>query len=118
MILYLIGPMKGKPNSNAEAFDKAAKDLRAAGYDVISPVELARVLCIDLSEPLPKHHRLVLIEAECMLLTNFAGAAATMDDPDIADSEGAATEVGAAAFRDMRIRPVSVWLREARRAAE
>lgn len=37
--LYLAGPMRGIPFFNFPAFDKAAAELRAAGYDAWSPAE-------------------------------------------------------------------------------
>lgn len=50
MRLYIAGPMTGKPEYNFPAFAEAAKDLRAAGYKVLSPAEM------DLAEGFdPKH---------------------------------------------------------------
>lgn len=40
MKVYIAGPMSGLPNFNFPYFDKAAKQLRAHGYDVVSPAEL------------------------------------------------------------------------------
>lgn len=40
MPYYLCGPMSGYPQANFPAFYAAAKDLRARGYDIISPAEL------------------------------------------------------------------------------
>ena len=37
MIVYLAGPMRGKPNLNFEAFAKAADKLRADGFAVFNP---------------------------------------------------------------------------------
>lgn len=37
--VYIAGPMRGIPYYNVEEFKKAAKRLRADGWDVISPVE-------------------------------------------------------------------------------
>lgn len=40
MLLYLSGPMRGYPRFNHDAFVECAAQLRAAGYEVISPVEV------------------------------------------------------------------------------
>lgn len=37
--LYLAGPMTGHPEHNIPAFTEAAKDIRARGYEVVSPAE-------------------------------------------------------------------------------
>lgn len=37
---YLAGPMSGIPQCNFPAFYAAAGELRAAGYDIVSPAEL------------------------------------------------------------------------------
>lgn len=39
MLVYLAGPMRGKPRFNRAAFDDAAQQLRACGHTVFSPSE-------------------------------------------------------------------------------
>ena len=40
MRLYVCGPMTGIPLHNFPAFHRAAADLRALGFEVVSPAEL------------------------------------------------------------------------------
>jgi hypothetical protein len=39
MKVYISGPMSGLPDENFPAFNAAAKNLRAAGYEVVNPAE-------------------------------------------------------------------------------
>ena len=46
-IYYVIGPMRGKPYYNADAFDAAEARLRAQGHDVISPIKMDLAVGVD-----------------------------------------------------------------------
>jgi hypothetical protein len=48
--VYIIGPMRGYPELNFPAFDRAAKLGRSLGWDVISPAEMDRDAGIDEKE--------------------------------------------------------------------
>lgn len=47
MTLYLAGPMSSLPDFNFPAFHEAARQLRAAGYEVVTTAEC----CDDTSQP-------------------------------------------------------------------
>ena len=46
-VIYIAGPMRGLPNFNFEAFDRAEKSLRAEGWEPINPAEMDRELGFD-----------------------------------------------------------------------
>ena len=48
MILYLSGPMRGRPSFNFPTFDAVAKSLRSQGYAILSPAEHDRELYPDI----------------------------------------------------------------------
>ena len=47
MKVYISGPMRGYPQFNFPAFDEAAAQLRAQGYEVFSPAEHDRETGFD-----------------------------------------------------------------------
>lgn len=47
MKLYVAGPMRGYDQFNFPAFDAAADRLRAAGYEVVTPVDSDREIGFD-----------------------------------------------------------------------
>lgn len=48
--IYVAGPMRGYDNWNYDAFDRQAKALRNAGWEVINPAEFDRDLTQELVE--------------------------------------------------------------------
>lgn len=39
-VVYISGPMTGKPDLNFPAFNRAAEDFRGLGFDVVNPVDI------------------------------------------------------------------------------
>lgn len=45
--IYVAGPMRGRPLFNFRAFDETVANLRAEGYEVISPADMDRAKGFD-----------------------------------------------------------------------
>lgn len=45
--IYVCGPMRGHPEHNFPAFERAAAELRAMGFVVVSPVDVGRMFAND-----------------------------------------------------------------------
>jgi hypothetical protein len=48
--IYISGPMSNTPNSNLEAFDKAEKQLKQLGFNVLNPHKICEELNIRFFE--------------------------------------------------------------------
>lgn len=95
-IVYLAGPMSGRANFNRYAFESAAANLRDAGLDVISPVELDDNAGFDASDYMDGHvppevYRNFLLRDLIAILDR--GAQAVVVLPGWEHSKGAALEV-------------------------
>ena len=42
--IYIAGPMRGRPDHNFPAFNRAAERFRAAGWEVLNPVDIGQEL--------------------------------------------------------------------------
>ena len=108
MRLLLCGPMRNHLFYNAPAFADAARLLRAAGYEVVSPVEMDRAAGFD-------HYRDTVTPAQVAAFQSlFLGA---MDNCDglalIAGwekSQGVAVEVAKARRLGLPYLPVEAWI--------
>lgn len=103
MRLYVCGPMTGLPDWNYPAFNAAAADLRAAGYDVTNPVDKD----VPTSEPWLVHMR-----ADIKLMMDCDGLAIL---PGWQQSRGAKAEVGLAHALNLPVHGLVVWLAWAKR---
>src|SRR3954462_814094 len=99
MKLYLSGPMKGYPELNFPAFERARKLLRDAGYEVVCPAELGNHDGWEWEDYLRRDLKVLL---DC-------NAIATLSGWD--KSEGASLEVYVAQKLKMTVRSVENWLR-------
>ena len=48
--IYIAGPMRGRPNNNAEAFDEAHRHLAAIGWEPINPIDISEAFGVSESE--------------------------------------------------------------------
>lgn len=98
-ILYLCGPMTGLPDHNYPAFNAAAKQLRAAGYQVVSPAETT----LPRSAPWVSHMRKDIAD-----MVNTCDAVATL--PGCEASRGAVIETSIATGLGWPVHTVAAWL--------
>lgn len=103
-VLYISGPMTGRPELNYPAFAFAAKQLRDVGYIVVSPHE---VIPVHTAEPTWLDYMHADLEAFGRYRCN---AIATLDDWH--ESKGAKAEVGLGMLLHLPIQPVDAWLRQ------
>ncbi|MFA7264736.1 MAG: DUF4406 domain-containing protein [Candidatus Nanopelagicales bacterium] len=111
--LYLSGPMSGFPSYNFPAFNRAAHQLRTAGYEVCNPAELllscgcqGSVKCGP--EPHEWHE---FLRADLVALLQYGEAVATLEG--WANSKGAQLEIHVARTLGWEVQPVGHWLGEA-----
>lgn len=96
--LYIAGPMTGYPDLNFPAFEAAARELRAAGYTVISPAEVN-----------PDHTMpwVTCMKRDIKALVDCDGVATL---PHWKESRGATLEVSIATALSMAADPVGWWI--------
>lgn len=100
MKLYIAGPVSDMPDDNAPAFAAAAKALRAAGYEVVSPLEV----CTEKGLPWATYMKRDIPELlKCDAVALLSG---------YNDSKGARLETHIAVELGMRFDMVDTWIRE------
>jgi hypothetical protein len=98
-ILYLSGPMSGMPEDNYPAFHEAARQLREAGYLVVSPAEST----IPRGSPW-----LTFMRKDISDMVTICDAVATL--PGWKKSRGAKVEVKTATGLGFQVNTVDEWL--------
>lgn len=112
--LYVSGPMAGYPELNFPAFFEAARKLRAAGFEVCNPAEVAlpcgcsggSVTCGGY-----KHEWQEYLRSDLVAMLECADAIATL--PGWENSKGAQLEIHVATKLWWKVQPVGHWLGEA-----
>lgn len=116
--LYLAGPMRGYPKFNADNFNLWAEKLRAAGYEVLTPVEMDAEDGLDFTSEetaaatvrrLPNGD----VDEEYYLQRDFirlqeCQGVALIEGWE--ESKGSQREIVKAIKADIRIREASMWL--------
>lgn len=103
-MLYVCGPMSGRPDHNLPAFREAASRLTQAGFFVLSPARHAENLGVD--RPWRDYMRLGLRD---MLRCD---GVATL--PGFADSKGALIETDLAIQIGIPVNSIEVWIARAK----
>ena len=96
--LYLAGPMTGHPDYNRPAFHRAAAELRAAGYHIISPAETP--------QPAANPTWADWTRASIKRMLNADGIALL---PGWQESKGASLEVHIADELEIPVKTASIW---------
>lgn len=95
--LYIAGPMTGYEQLNYPAFECAAKQLRDAGYEVVSPHEL---------NPLSRSwHDAMRVDLHALI---DCDGIATLDGHE--KSKGATLEIHIAQEIGLTVQPILQWL--------
>ena len=102
MRIYISGPVSGMPAKRLELFERAARQLEAAGYKVSVPTRM-----VDAGTKYHKAMRLCFAE-----LLRCQGVAML---PGWRRSKGASTEVRVAVLCGMEAKSVEAWLEGGRR---
>lgn len=113
MRLYLAGPMTGKPRWNFDAFEKAAAELRAAGFEVVSPAEADLEAGFDPDAPVADFtlgDLRAALARDVQLVLESDGVALL---PGWIDSKGAWAEYALAAAARIPSTSVEGWIKRA-----
>lgn len=102
MKLYVAGPMSGLPEFNFPEFARVTAELRAAGYEVVSPAETGVTAAVQWEKPYTQCLR------ESLLLLLQCEGVATLNGWQ--RSAGASLEVRVATTLDMPLKNYTYWL--------
>lgn len=100
MKLYLFGPMRGLPDWNFPAFDRARATLQNLGHEVFCPALMTRALPYQLKPDMPRSY-LAHVIAQDLLAIHHAEALAGLSGWE--RSTGATVEVAMAEFLGLPI---------------
>ncbi|MDR6868736.1 hypothetical protein J2Y69_003360 [Microbacterium resistens] len=113
--LYVSGPMTGIKDWNYPAFTDAAAELRAWGFNVISPHELDQDAGVDPNTEWTGAMRREAIARDVEAVAKLADGVAVLDGWP--ESSGARAEVAVATSISLPIQTIHEWVAEARKDA-
>ncbi|AWY05718.1 deoxycytidylate deaminase [Microbacterium phage Percival] len=113
--LYISGPMTGIKHWNYPAFTDAAAELRAWGFNVISPHELDQDAGVDPNAEWTAAMRRDAIARDVEAVAKLADGVALLDGWH--HSSGARAEVAVANSLSLPIQTIHEWIAEAREDA-
>ena len=106
--LCVVGPMRGYAHYNAPAFEAAASRLRAAGYEVVSPVELDRAAGFCFETDTATSEQVAAFQAAALREIDTADGLAMIEGWE--RSRGAAKEVEKARGLGLPFETVEAWV--------